>query len=73
MKKKQVAYVGSEIDDLGIFKSSGLSVCPADAPDYISGRVDTVTRSKGGQGVVREIADRLLASQGRLDKMLKHF
>ena len=64
LKKKQVAYIGDDIDDLGILKVSGLSACPSDAPDYVRSKVAVVTRAKGGQGVVREVGDLVLAARG---------
>src|SRR5258706_5817177 len=64
LKKKQVAYIGDDIDDLGILKVSGLSACPSDAPEYVTSKVAVVTRTKGGQGVVREVVDLVLAARG---------
>jgi 3-deoxy-D-manno-octulosonate 8-phosphate phosphatase (KDO 8-P phosphatase) len=71
LKKKQVAYIGDDIDDVGVLKVTGLAACPSDAPEYIRDKVELVTRAKGGQGVVREIADLVLAAQGGLDKVLR--
>lgn len=71
LKKKQVAYIGDDINDLGVLRACGLSACPADALDYVKSEVDIITRSKGGEGVVREISDLVLASKGILDKILK--
>ena len=71
LKRKQVAYIGDDINDLGALKNCGLSVCPADAISYVKDKVDIVTQAKGGQGVVREVADLVLASQGLMDKILK--
>lgn len=71
LRKKQVAFIGDDINDLGTLRVSGLSACPADAPEYIRTAVEIVTRSKGGQGVVREVADLVLAARGELDKILK--
>jgi 3-deoxy-D-manno-octulosonate 8-phosphate phosphatase (KDO 8-P phosphatase) len=71
LKKKQVAYVGDDINDLGVFKNCGLSVCPADALGYVKDKVDLVTQVKGGQGVVREVADLVLAARGDMEKILK--
>src|SRR6187431_3009069 len=31
LKKKQVAYIGDDINDLGALKNCGLAVCPSDA------------------------------------------
>ncbi len=71
LKKKQVAYIGDDINDLGILKACGLSACPADAVSYIQTQVAVVTTAKGGNGALRELADLVLASQGILDKILK--
>jgi 3-deoxy-D-manno-octulosonate 8-phosphate phosphatase (KDO 8-P phosphatase) len=71
LKKKQVAYIGDDINDLAVLKDCGLSACPADALDYVKPYVDVITTAKGGQGVAREVCDLVLASQGVLDKILK--
>lgn len=71
LKRKQVAYIGDDINDLKTLQSCGLSACPADAPDYIKNKVDIITKAKGGEGVAREISDLILASKGLLDKILK--
>ncbi|MBL7860733.1 MAG: HAD-IIIA family hydrolase [Cyclobacteriaceae bacterium] len=71
LKRKQVAYIGDDINDLKTLQSCGLSACPADAPDYIKSKVDIITKAKGGEGVAREISDLILASKGLLDKILK--
>jgi 3-deoxy-D-manno-octulosonate 8-phosphate phosphatase (KDO 8-P phosphatase) len=71
LKKKQVAYIGDDINDLSILRQVGLAACPVDAPVYIRKRVEVVTAAKGGNGVMREVADLILASRGYFDKMLK--
>jgi len=71
LKRKQVAYIGDDINDLTTLQACGLSVCPADAMSYVKTRVDLVTQTSGGQGAVREVADLVLASQGMMDKILK--
>lgn len=71
LKKKQVAYIGDDINDLDILRDCGLSSCPADALDYVKTSVDVVASAKGGQGVAREISDLILAAQGILDKIIK--
>lgn len=47
LKKKQVAYIGDDINDLGILRTCGLSACPADTFDYIKKEVDIVTETRG--------------------------
>ena len=71
LKKKQVAYIGDDINDLATLRECGLSACPSDALEYVKTNVDVVTSAKGGQGVAREISDLILAAQGILDKIIK--
>jgi len=71
LKRKQVAYIGDDINDLGVLKNCGLSVCPADAMSYVKDQVDLVAKLKGGQGVVREVADLVLSARGEMAKILK--
>lgn len=70
LREKQVAYIGDDINDLGTLKNCGLSVCPADAMSYVKNKVDLVTQVKGGQGVVREVADLVLAARGDFIELL---
>ena len=71
LKKKQVAFVGDDINDLKILQACGLSASPADAIHYIADQVDVVTQAKGGNGALREVADLVLAARGELDKIVK--
>jgi len=71
LKKKEVAFIGDDINDLGILKQVGLPVCPADAPAYVRAFAELTTTAKGGQGVLREVADLILASSGYLEKLVK--
>ena len=70
LKGKEVAYIGCDLDDLGVFAKTGLAACPSDAPLYIKDRVELVTTARGGRGVVREVADLILAARGDLEKLL---
>ncbi len=71
LKKKEVVYIGDDINDLAPLKLSGLAVCPADAPTYLKSMVDFSTKAKGGDGVLREVADLVLAAKGILSKILR--
>ena len=71
LKKKEIAYIGDDLNDLKVLKDCGLSVCPADSPVYIKKSVDWITEAKGGNGVVREVADLILAAKGELEKIVK--
>ena len=71
LKSKEVAFIGDDINDLCVFKLAGLSVCPADTFHYIKDKADLVTFTKGGNGVLREVADLVLAARGEMEKILK--
>lgn len=71
LKLKEVAFIGDDINDLGVFEKAGFSVCPADTFDYIKAKADLVTFTKGGRGVLREVADLVLAARGEFEKILK--
>jgi 3-deoxy-D-manno-octulosonate 8-phosphate phosphatase (KDO 8-P phosphatase) len=71
LKTKEVAFIGDDINDLPVFRMAGLSACPSDTFDYIKQRVDLVTRVKGGHGVLREVADLVLAARGEMLSIIK--
>lgn len=68
---EQIAYIGDDIIDLGILTRCGLSITPNDARSYIKEHVDIVTSSKGGEGVLRDVADYILDSQNLLEQLIK--
>ncbi len=57
---KQVLYIGNDINDLDCMNAVGWSVAPADSHPCICQIAKRVLRARGGQGVVRELADLLL-------------
>jgi len=71
LQDNQIAYIGDDIIDLSILVRCGLSATPNDARAYIKNEVDIVTGSKGGEGVLRDIADYILDSHGLLEKLIK--
>jgi 3-deoxy-D-manno-octulosonate 8-phosphate phosphatase (KDO 8-P phosphatase) len=59
-----VAYMGDDVNDLGLLRRVGLSACPADAHPLVRDAVHLVTRAPGGRGAVRELCELLLAAKG---------
>jgi len=68
-----VAYLGDDLNDLPAMSCCGLAVVPADAPVYMRKYADVTTEKKGGEGVLREIADLILAAGNNLDPVIKKF
>jgi len=71
IKDEEIAYIGDDIIDLSILSRCGLSVAPNDAREYIKYEVDFVTKSKGGEGVLRDVADLILKEQNLLKNLIK--
>jgi len=61
-----VAYVGDDVLDLPVMEQVGWPVAPADAYPLVREQAAWVTRAPGGRGVVREVADKLVATRTNL-------
>ena len=55
----EVAYVGNDINDFEAMKLVGITLCPTDAHVSIKEISQYILKSKGGEGVSREIFDLL--------------
>lgn len=71
LKFKEVAFIGNDIDDLPVLRAAGFSACPSDGFDYLKSQVTLVTTARGGRGVVREVADLVLAARGDFERLVK--
>jgi YrbI family 3-deoxy-D-manno-octulosonate 8-phosphate phosphatase len=56
----RILFAGNDVNDLPCFELVGWPVAVADAHDIVRERARAVTTSRGGHGVVREIAAHLL-------------
>ena len=57
---KHVAYVGNDINDKDVMEIIGFGFCPSDAHESIKEISDHTLRTKGGDGVIRELFDLLI-------------
>ena len=57
----EVAYIGDDVNCIELLKSVGFAACPADAQDLVK-KVPNIhiMQKKGGEGCVREWAERIL-------------
>ena len=60
VKIEEVAYIGDDINDLELLKKVGFSAVPNDGIDAAKKICNYICKTKGGQGVLREIADLIL-------------
>jgi 3-deoxy-D-manno-octulosonate 8-phosphate phosphatase (KDO 8-P phosphatase) len=66
----EVAYIGDDLNDMGVLPKVGYSACPASAPDYVKQMVTVVLTKKGGEGVFREFVEGILEGNGVLEGLL---
>lgn len=57
---ENVAFIGDDLNDLEVIQNVGFGCAVLDAMDEIKAAAKYVTRHKGGDGAVREVADMLL-------------
>lgn len=59
----EIAYIGDDVNDLQLMKKIGFSATPKDGIKQAKQIADYICKSKGGEGVVREIADLILSNK----------
>ena len=57
---ENIIYVGNDINDLGAISLAKYSICPSDSHSKVKQNVSYVLKNKGGDGVLREIAEKVL-------------
>ena len=63
----EVAYIGDDVNDLGILgevSREGLTAAPFDALEAVASAVHHVCRARGGEGAFREFAEWILRLRG---------
>jgi N-acylneuraminate cytidylyltransferase len=51
-----VWYIGNDVNDLGAIRNAKFSICPSDAVKAVKKEVDLKIKTKGGYGVLSELA-----------------
>jgi 3-deoxy-D-manno-octulosonate 8-phosphate phosphatase (KDO 8-P phosphatase) len=63
----EVAFIGDDLNDLGILRHvgrEGLTAAPIDAAEEVAAAVQHVCRARGGEGAFREFAEWILRLRG---------
>jgi 3-deoxy-D-manno-octulosonate 8-phosphate phosphatase (KDO 8-P phosphatase) len=63
------AHIGDDLPDIPVMAACGLAATVPHAPDAVRAHAHWVTTRVGGDGAVRELAEMLLAAQGRLEAL----
>lgn len=67
LEPAEAAFVGDDLPDLPAMGISGLAVAVANAHPWVAERAHWRTRLSGGYGAAREVADLILAAQGKAE------
>jgi 3-deoxy-D-manno-octulosonate 8-phosphate phosphatase (KDO 8-P phosphatase) len=68
-----VCFVGDDVVDLGPLTRAGLAVAVADARPEVKAAAHYVTRTTGGHGAVREVAEMILQAQGKWNSIVANY
>lgn len=64
----ECAYMGDDVNDLGVLDQVGLAACPADAVAEVRRACAFVSRHPGGRGAVRELIELVMESSGKWER-----
>ena len=64
MPLSRAAYIGDDVNDLGVMQQVGLAFAPADADWRVREAAHVLLATRGGHGAVREAAEWVLARLG---------
>jgi 3-deoxy-D-manno-octulosonate 8-phosphate phosphatase (KDO 8-P phosphatase) len=71
VKDNEVCFIGDDLPDLAIMKRVGLAVAVSNAVTEVKRVAHDTTRKRGGEGAVREVAEKILKAQGFWPGILK--
>ena len=66
---EECAHIGDDLPDIPVMAACGLAATVPHAPAAVRAHAHVVTSREGGRGAVRELAEMLLAAQGRLEAL----
>lgn len=70
---EEIAYMGDDINDLGILKKVGFSACPKDAAPEVLASVDFVATKNGGQGAARDLMEYIMKANGMWKEVISYY
>lgn len=69
--KKELAYIGDDLNDMEAMSLAGFIGCPADSCQEILKIADYVSNICGGYGAVRDVIEYVLRENGRWESAVK--
>lgn len=69
----EIAFMGDDLPDLAVIRTVGLGTTVANGSTIVAEHAHWQSSKAGGSGAVRELAEMLLSSQGKLDALLSDY
>ena len=60
LSQEEVCFIGNDINDIECIKYAGIGIAVNDSYPEVKKAADIVTKKKGGDGAVREVADMIM-------------
>jgi 3-deoxy-D-manno-octulosonate 8-phosphate phosphatase (KDO 8-P phosphatase) len=60
LELSKILYVGNDLNDYRVMQLCGYTACPSDSHELIQSIATVVLRTKGGNGIVRELLEDIL-------------
>ena len=73
LEAHEVAYMGDDLNDLGIMSKVGLAMTPQDGVPEIKEVAHYICRAKGGEGAVREAVEYILKQEGLWEDVVRSY
>ncbi|MFH1519040.1 MAG: HAD hydrolase family protein [Candidatus Omnitrophota bacterium] len=70
VKEAEICFVGDDWIDIGVMEKVGVAVAVSDAPAEVKKAANYITKTRGGEGAVREVAD-LIFKAKNLEKRIR--
>lgn len=67
LNKSEIAYIGDDVNDIGIIQLCGLTACPNNAMFQVVDIVDYHCKNDGGYGAFREFAELIIYSKNKIN------
>jgi 3-deoxy-D-manno-octulosonate 8-phosphate phosphatase (KDO 8-P phosphatase) len=71
LRFENVAAIGDDLNDVSMLKKVGWSFTPNDGSAFVKEIVDTVLEKNGGQGVVREMIEKIFQKENKIEEFLR--
>jgi 3-deoxy-D-manno-octulosonate 8-phosphate phosphatase (KDO 8-P phosphatase) len=70
VSESAVAYVGDDLPDVPVMRRVGLAAAVSDAAPEVKRVAHLVTKSRGGEGAIREVVELILKSKGIWEELI---